>query len=471
MSGVRRFAVHAGVILLGWLAGACDKAPPVATRGGPMEPPAFWVWHRNSPLTEVERKSLPPGGTLYWQVAECEWRNGRWHSVEIAGRVGALPGRSVVPVVRLKPVTGFLGRREVAAKGLANQIRDGWGEPGGLAEIQLDFDCPDRLLGEYAAFLTELGRQLAPTRVSITALAGWPLRPQFDQLARSVVALMPMFYDLAADSPAAVVAGRFQPLADPATARLIERWQSCPVRWLAGLPNFQRVSVFEADGKLVGHLRGWAHDPLVFQPALVGRAAGPGVTDYAVSAAVSLADLRVVPGQRVVWRTVEGDALAVLAATAERVGAAGVVYFALPGPGLQAAFSPRQLQQGRGADPLLDLKVTARGELLLNNSGPVDLPARACDPARPDQPGWQLEMRGARRGAFRDASPGGFAMSRTAAGLPAEETAGLVLYFSGLPSGGSIRSGACIVEPEAVTWRVVGASGWVPLVAATGVGR
>jgi hypothetical protein len=40
--------------------------------------------------------------------------------------------------------------------------------------------------------------------------------------------------------------------------------------------------------------------------------------------------------------------------------------------------------------------------------------------------------------------------------LPAEEATRLVLYFSQLPSGGSITSGACIAEAGAVTWRVIG---------------
>ena len=461
MPGVRRTAVHAGVILLGWLAGACEKSPPVATRTGPMAPAAFWVWHRRSPLTEREQETLQQAGcgTLYWQVAECEWQGGRWQSVKIAGRVGEVPGGPVVPVVpvfRLKPVFGFLGERGAAAAALATQIRDWWGPQGTLAEIQLDFDCPDRLLGEYAAFLTELGRQLAPTRISITALAAWPAHPQFAKLARSVCAMAPMFYDLAADPPEAVKAGRFKPLADPAVVPLIDRWKTCPVRWLAGLPNFERVSVFEADGKLVGHLRGWTHDPLVFHRGLTGNPAGPGVTEYAVTESLVLADTRIAAGQRMVWRTVDEGVLATLAAAAERAGASGIVYFALPGPGLQAAFSPRHLQRGRGTVPQLELEVTERGAVVLKNPGPTDLPARAGDPAVPGERGWQLELRGTRPGAFRAASPGGFVAAKVADGLPAEEATRLVLYFSQLPSGGSVTSGACIAEAGEVTWRVIG---------------
>jgi hypothetical protein len=169
-----------------------------------------------------------------------------------------------------------------------------------------------------------------------------------------------------------------------------------------------------------------------------------------------LADTRIAPGQRVVWRTVDDGVLATLAAAAERAGASGIVYFALPGPGLQAAFSPCHLQRGRGAVPQLELEVTERGAVVLRNPGPTDLPARAGDPARPGERGWQLELRSTRPGAFRAASPGGFVAAKVPDGLPAEEATRLLLYFSRLPSGGSITSGTCIAEAGAVTWRVIG---------------
>lgn len=449
------------MVLLGLLAGACKKSPPATTRTGPLDPAAFWVWHRSSPLTDAERETLRQAGcgTLFWQAAECEWRDGRWHGVEIAATVAD----PAVPVFRIKPTPGFLGAHEAAAVALAGRIRDWRGAAGPLAEIQVDFDCPDRLLGDYAAFLAELGRQLAPTRISITALAGWPAHPQFATLARAVSTLVPMFYDLAADPPAAVKAGRFQPLADPAAAAAIARWKACPVRWLAGLPNFQRVSLFAADGNLVGHLRGWNHDPLLFQRSLIGHPAGPGVTDFAVVEPLVLADTRILPGQRVVWRTVEAGALATLATAAERAGAAGIVYFALPGPGLQAAFSASHLLREPGAVPQLALALTDRGTVVLKNPGPADLPARAADPAAPAERGWRLELRGSRRGAFRAASPGGFVAAKVPAGLPAEEATGLVLYFSKLPANAEIPSGPCIADPAAVSWRVPGACDWQPL--------
>jgi hypothetical protein len=148
--------------------------------------------------------------------------------------------------------------------------------------------------------------------------------------------------------------------------------------------------------------------------------------------------------------------LATLRAAAERAGASGIVYFALPGPGVQAAFSPGHLQRGPGEVAQLELAVTERGAVVLKNTGMVDLPARAGDPTAPGERGWRLELRSSRPGAFRMAAPGGFVAAKVADGLPADEATRLVLYFSRLPSGDSVTSGACLADPEAVTWRVIG---------------
>lgn len=449
---------------LGWLAaaailGGCSDRKPNAPAASnePAAPPAFWVWHRRSDLSGAERESLRQAGVdrLYWQVAECEWKDGRWHSVEIARHLKAGDRPEVIPVFRIKPDAGFLGNPASAAA-LARQILAWWDRPEPLAKLQFDFDCPARVLVDYARFLSEMKRLLASSRISITALASWPDAHGFDLLARSVDALVPMFYDLAEDPPAEVRIGRFKPLADPATARLIDRWRGCPVPWFVGLPNFERVSIYQADGSLTGHLRGWEHDAVLFHPALTGRKAGPGVIEFAVAREAALAGSRARPGERVVWRTTDQEVLDHLAEVALKSGARGVVYFALPGPGLQAAFSPTHLTAKPGATAELSSHLTDNGELILENRGPLDLPARALDPAAPDDRGWALELRATSRGAFREATPGGFITLQTGGNLPANETKSIILRFSRLPAGASIRSGPLIAKPVGVEWQVKG---------------
>jgi len=455
-----------GNLAAGLVLGGCssrERRSP-AQAGEPPAAPAFWVWHRKSPLSESERGALRAAGVgrLYWQAAECEWRDGRWHSVEIARNIGTGGTIEVVPVFRLKPNPAFLGD-PAAADALVRQIRAWWGKAEPLAEVQLDFDCPARVLGDYARFLTNVRRQLGPTRVSITALASWPDHPQFGALAAAADALAPMFYDLAADAAADAAAGRFKPMADPDAGRWIAKWRTCPVPWFAGLPNFERVSIFEADGRLVGHVRGWEHDPVLFHPALAGRMAGPGTTWFDVKSPAVLAGSPVVPGQHVVWRTVEGRALADLTAAVTRAGARGIIYFARPGPGLQAAFTAGNLTAPADEPARLALTLTNDGALVLENRGRIDLPARALDPTEPRSRGWALVLRAPGRGGFREAGPGEFTTTQTGAGLPAAEATALTLRFARLPAGASIRSSRCVANPDGIRWQVPGITGDQPV--------
>lgn len=424
---------------------------------GPSAPPSFWVWHRRSDLTEAERATLGRAGVdrLYWQVAECEWRGGKWHSTEIARNLADTGKPAVIPVFRIKPGAEFLGDPGSAAT-LARQIQAWWNRPEPLAEVQFDFDCPGRVLTEYARFLAEMKRLLAPAKISATALASWPQVAGFDRLARTADSLVPMFYDLAADAPADVLDGRYKPLADADVARWIGLWHDCPAPWFAGLPNFERVSVFQPDGGLSGHLRGWNHDGVLFHPALSGRAAGPGVVEFRVESGATLSGTRVVPGQRVVWRTTDENSVRRLGKVAADAGARGVVYFALPGPGLQAAFSPEHLAAGPGGTATLAAHETPDGAVVLENPGPRDLPARAIDPDAPGERGWALVLDAPARGAFREATPGEFLTTQTGGNLPAGETTTLVLRFSRLPAGAAIRSGPCLARTSGVRWQVKG---------------
>ncbi len=414
------------------LVAACGGKATRHVRSGPMAPPAFWVWHRSSPLTADEREFL--GKTqLFWQAAECEWGKGKWRMVRIAP---AMKEAEIIPVFRIKPEPAFLGSPD-SAKALAADIRK-WSGGSTPEEIQLDFDCPDRLLGEYADFLKSLGKKIAPTRLSITALASWPRHPEFEKLAESVVSLAPMFYDLKADEPAEVKAGRFQPMADPDVAKLIALWSKCPRPWLAGLPNFERLSVFESDGKLIGHIRGWEHDAVFFHPDLKPQLHALGVTVFEPLKPLDLSGTRVPPGAKMVHRMPDAAALASLAKAADDAGASGILYFTLPGPGIQAAYSPSHLTHpAETLKPVVTLG--EKGTIVLKNPGPRDLPAR----------NWELELHSETVDAFRPASPGGFATKDGASGT-------IILRFARLPAGASIVSGPLVADAEGLTWNIRG---------------
>lgn len=407
-----------------------------------MAPPAFWVWHRGSALTSGETTALKAAGTrqLYWQVAECEW-NGAWRVNRIAKPMTPPDGLEITPVFRIKPQSAFLGNPNAASL-LALEIR-AWSPH----DIQVDFDCPDRLLGEYSAFLKSLGAALPHTRISITALAAWPRHPKFGELARSVSSLAPMFYDLAADDPADTRVCRFHPMADPAVAGLIRLWENCPRPWLAGLPNFERLSLFDENGKLIGHLRQWDRDAVFLLSGMKPHPMDAGITVFETTRPIDISGTKISPGQKLVHRLPDPGILSQLASTAERAGAAGVLYFALPGPGIQAAFGPSHLAHAADPPGLL-LSLGDRGEVILKNPGPRDLPTRV----------WELELRSETAAAFRSASPGAFATAGGPGGIPPELSGTLTLRFAGLPAGGSIVSGPLVARAEGLTWSVPGIS-------------
>lgn len=423
------------------LLAACDRKPGRHVRSGPMEPPAFWVWHRSSPLKPAEMETLRANGvrTLYWQAAECEWAGGDWRIHRISDSQKSVNAPTFVHVFRIRPEPGFLGSPSAAA-GLAASIQSWNSGASDLAEVQLDFDCPDRLLENYAKFLRAFGTAMAPTRVSITALAGWPENPNFQPLADAVSSLAPMFYDLKADTP-----DRFEAMADPAVIQLIARWKDCPKPWRAGLPSFERVSVFKADGKLIGHLRGWWPDEVFFHPCLKPKPIGQGMTLFEVTAAGNLAGTRIKPGMKVIHRSPDIAALGNLTDAAERNGAESIIWFALPGPGIPAALSAGQLAH-LDAKPAPRLRVGKSGALTLENPGPADLTTRL----------WELEIRSSNPAAFQSASPGEFAATLVPDGLPADLSDMIVLRFTQLRGGGSLTSGPLLRDSTGLTWSIRG---------------
>lgn len=223
------------------------------------------------------------------------------------------------------------------------------------------------------------------------------------------------------------------------------KWGDCPVPWVAGLPNFERVSVFDADGKLVGHLRGWQHDPVFFHPALKARRMECGITRFDVVKPAVIDSCPLVPGMILVHRTCDPEVIETLRDASRRAGAAGVVFFTLPGPGIQAAFTATHLGTTNGnreATPAFSIGTD--GTVTLANPGPNDLPAGL----------WELKIQSARPGAFQSASPGDFVESSPPDGLPAEMSRSLTLRFSKLPAGASITSGPLVTRQNGVTWEL-----------------
>lgn len=403
----------------------------------------WWVWQ---PGESVARRN--PDGRLYWHAATLP-------AGAAAVRWAEPPaGEEVVPVLRLEG--GAAAMEALWMKAAERVVLQLAGAQRRM--VQLDFDCPVRLLPEYAAWLRGLRGRIAPVKLSVTALAGWA--PLDAALWKDAVDEMaPMFYDLWPDEPSAVLAGSFQPLADAAkTPPLLARWKDCPVPWRCGLADFVRVSRFSTSGKLAGHLRAWKPESLLFAEEF-GRAEplGPGVWRLPVLRETVAAQVAWKAGDVMIVRRPDTSALATLTASAKAAGALGVVWFQWPSGKGSDGWSPSHLAvpespwQGR-------LKREA-GRLVLHGAEKADLPQQWEGVPR----GWLLEL-DAPAAWFRDAGAGDFFRmeSRNAAGeraAPALATR-MGWRFAALPAGGSLGTGPLTLAPAAdwgkIRWRVTG---------------
>lgn len=430
-----------------WLLAGCEKSSPPAAAAADRTP-GFWVWHRSTKLTAEE----VPAGRIYRQIAEFGWREGKWSPRAVAAADVLLENE--IPVVRLDPGPAFLERPDAAAmlaKWLRHHFRDKV-----PASLQLDHDCPVRLLPRYAAFLGELRGELALQEISITALAGWIDSPGFKQLAEAADELVPMFYDLTADPPQDIAAGKAKPMAGPEAAAWIARWKSCHRPWRAGLANFERLTLFEADGTLVGHLKQWTPESVAQAGFLEPLTHVTGGAGYRITREASLHGTRLKASQLLVWRAPEDDALRGLIGSSIAAGARGIVWFALPGPGLRAAHSPSHLAalaKGETPMPGLRARLGSDGRVMLRNDGPGDL-----SPV-PGAPLHRLIVRADEAGIFTDAGPGAFA--NLTAPLPAKFSREITLSFPRLLVGEEIASDSGLILARGgrdLSWSLDGSS-------------
>jgi hypothetical protein len=449
--------------------------------------PSYWVWHRAEPLSASEGKALYAQGVrrVYWHTGSLRMGERGWLP---EAPLQVPPPKYDVPVavnvvIRLMP-QGTPALDDTAADTVAGHLKD-TAARAAAAEAQLDFDCPDRRLGEYARFLARVRSAIAPVKLSATALAGWARLPEFEALQNQVDALFPMFYDLEPDDPARNNAGQPRPLMGQDNAVQVAAWKSCRVPWYAGLPSFARVSVLDAAGRPRGQLRSWSWDEISFHPDLLRF--GPADSEPTVlkaGADLVIANIRLQAGEALVCRTASRHWLAGGRAIAEQSGARGVCFFRLPGEGAAGGWSLPQLGtvtgQKRAGEPEFRLRWTGQALELANNSA-TDLPPR-LDGGKGDRDrGWQLEVEplAGPSAVFREAGPGEFAAVYGHADPESEApprthiqlAERLTYWFGDLRAAQTRRAGLLQLQPgldpvKALRWRIPGSpknSDWQPV--------
>ena len=458
---------------------------------------SFWVWNRSEPIASNERSALQTAGVtqLYWQAGELELHGTGLVLRQTAGRLFDVKatdhletGLKIVPVVRVS--TAIHSPEQFSGDALGAALRplvDA--SPDG--EVQIDFDCPDRLLPLYAERL-RVARQVADIRrLTITALAGWAKVPSAAQLWLVVDAIYPMLYDTQVDP--AHTSGDPSPchprrLLDPdALAASLRDWQHCPVPWYAGLPVFTRVTLYDSTGRSQGHLRSWDWEDLVFNSTLVlDRPPSGGTTVLRATRPVRVGQNQVVANGYVAVRTAERAAIFEgIVRAAATAGGRGVVLFRLPDP--PSPFQPTgagwSLSQvlallppaSATTNPAPRLKLRRAGDgtdrWTLSNDSDQDLPPRFDEAGRGY--GLELELAGGGPG-WREALSGEFHRVVGHAFIRAADTASppdkpapvaiplaqrLTFWFAGLPAHATLTTGlvqlAPGIDPSTVRFRVL----------------
>ena len=430
------------------------------------EDTAFWIWGKRPAIPPAQREELLRQGTrtLYRQAATVDGKNlPEATMARLAEFAADAKDFTVVPVIRVEsrdvPTADYFRKLRAALPVLQSE------------RLQIDFDCPDRLLGDYAALLREL-RSTWP-RLGITALAHWPLVKDFPELARSSGEICPMFYDLQRDPTGVSAETPPPPLLDPAQVLpILERWKECPAPWRAGLPAFTRVTVFDKTGLSRGQIFGWEWPEVVFNQQLRSAKAGAlGVQLLRVAAPTRIARRALEKDEWLAVRQTDPEALATCRSAAAKAGAIGIVFFRLPDAEDDSTISLRSLAAGDGQAPKMHAWISG-GALVLENRGAADLAPRLAGERHDRDRGHTLEV-DAPAAYFREAEPGDF--HRVTAHVspesepriaPVHAATRITFWVSHLDAGASLRSGLFQLAPHAdarrIRWRFGGGE-WQPL--------
>jgi len=239
----------------------------------------IWYWHSPFALSAPDRELLESAGirTIYVRTGTftTDGKNvllmlpQRWES--------KADGLSIVAVFNFDP--GLLRHfsqlpvepmaRDMASR-IAKSIADASSQGIEVKGVQLDIDCPTRLLPKYGDLLHMVRRSLRTLfpgvwSFSATALPTWLSSPDFDLVAKQVDFVAPQFYEGRVGRTLSTVKPVSDPLALQAGLRRLGR---LGVPYYAGLPAYGHAMLFDQDGRLASMYRGLSAEDALRHQAL-----------------------------------------------------------------------------------------------------------------------------------------------------------------------------------------------------------
>jgi len=351
----------------------------------------------------------------------------------------ATDGISWIPVIRIASGTRL-------PEDLTPAVAADWARGADVTrEVQFDYDCPDRRLPEYAAWLDEFRALSGVKHLGTTALGGWAMAPGWRTVEAAVDEACPMLYDVKTERPRADGQPDAEPLADSAyVTGLLRQWSDrCRVPWRAGLPNFTRLSLFRG-GQALGQIRSWTWEALLDEDVweqVLSPDKPCGVTFLRCRQTSSLGGVGLQAGDVVALKQCDPSALQNILATLPASGAQGVIWFQMPRAGLASnGWSLPMLASGCAAEPIPTLRHDGSA-LVLENTGDGD--------SGPRPPiGYRVRLT-VEAGSVREIVPGAFLSAETlreGRPVPAGFATEIVLRFARLPARTSLRTGPFVLS-------------------------
>ncbi len=332
--------------------------------------PAFWVWNASASTLQINSDNHP----LYWQIYEFP-RDAKSSLSKLATIDDLTRAGNCTPVIRLPAGAQTLDDIDYLDDVL--RVTKGWFGNAASRRIQIDYDCPASRLADYALLLEKLRRELEIDHLSITALASWIDAPEFQKFSKAADQIVPMFYDLEPDHPLEITRGTPRQMTDSATIHWINRWKSCRTDWRAGLPNFQRLTLFDAKGKLIGHMQQWDYATVNSSERFRRVSApSPSCAVFEVQEDMKVFGVAMKSGSLLVWRTTDDKQLIRALTAARAANASGAVWFAHPASAPVPARSITHLESlQHGVTPMPKLVETRleSGAVTLTNIGTGDV--------------------------------------------------------------------------------------------------
>ena len=250
---VRRIAL-AGVAVSALLSGCNDAPPPPASTRQPLRQHAY-VWQRD--WNDAVRAAIAThgrefaglavlGSQMSWEGREAKYVRPTvdWVALKQTGQ----PVGAVIRVERPVPAQALpaLAALVIAeAQRLANSAK-----AAGLtlAEMQVDYDAPQKKLAEYVAWLHAVERGLEPLPVRITTLASWLAEPEFGTLIAACDGYILQVHSF--DPPAP---GQRPAVCDVTKTRAWVKQAAALKRLFSvALPTYRTTAGYDASGKLMG---------------------------------------------------------------------------------------------------------------------------------------------------------------------------------------------------------------------------